>query len=161
MIYLNNAFKKRIDELGRIVIPKQLRKTLKIGNFEELDLYIDGDNIVIKKCIGLRQYEDKLSNLLNVCKCYPFDILIVENNKVVVSNSLLTVIGERLILDYVNLSKENKNNNILLKDDTYNIVVRSLIYDSSLLGYLVCICKDLINVDDVNNIKNTVINLLT
>ena len=99
--------------------------------------------------------------MLNVCKCYPFDILIVENNKVVVSNSLLTVIGERLILDYVNLSKENKNNNILLKDDTYNIVVRSLIYDSSLLGYLVCICKDLINVDDVNNIKNTVIDLLT
>ena len=48
-----------------------------------------------------------------------------------------------------------------LKDDTYNIVVRSLIYDSSLLGYLVCICKDLINVDDVNNIKNTVIDLLT
>ena len=33
-----NTFKKRIDELGRIVIPKQIRNTFKIKNFDNGEL---------------------------------------------------------------------------------------------------------------------------
>ena len=36
---------KRIDELGRIVIPKEIRKSLRIKNGESLEVYLDGDSI--------------------------------------------------------------------------------------------------------------------
>ena len=32
---------RRIDELGRIVIPKEIRKSLRIKNGESLEVYLD------------------------------------------------------------------------------------------------------------------------
>ena len=63
-----NTFKKRIDELGRIVIPKEIRNSIKINNFDELELFIDNDSIVIKKTIGLELYKEKIDNLLSLLK---------------------------------------------------------------------------------------------
>ena len=40
---------RRIDELGRIVIPKEIRKSLRIKNGESLEVYLDGDSIILKK----------------------------------------------------------------------------------------------------------------
>ncbi|MBS7020601.1 MAG: AbrB/MazE/SpoVT family DNA-binding domain-containing protein [Firmicutes bacterium] len=41
---------RRIDELGRIVIPKEIRKTLRIREGENLEIYIDDqDQIILKK----------------------------------------------------------------------------------------------------------------
>ena len=34
---------RRVDELGRIVIPKEIRKNLKIKNGESLEIFIDSD----------------------------------------------------------------------------------------------------------------------
>ena len=40
---------RRIDDLGRIVIPKEIRKNLKIRDGESLEIFINGDAIVLKK----------------------------------------------------------------------------------------------------------------
>ena len=40
---------RRIDELGRIVIPKEIRKSLRIKNGDNLEILIDGENIILKK----------------------------------------------------------------------------------------------------------------
>lgn len=40
---------RRIDDLGRIVIPKEIRKTLRIKNGEYLQFFLDKDNIVLQK----------------------------------------------------------------------------------------------------------------
>ena len=40
---------RRVDELGRIVLPCELRKTMHIQDRDSLDIYIDGDKIVLKK----------------------------------------------------------------------------------------------------------------
>ena len=40
---------RRIDELGRIVIPKEIRKTLRIREGENLEIFLDDqENIVLK-----------------------------------------------------------------------------------------------------------------
>ena len=44
---------KRIDELGRIVIPKDIRKRLSIKTNDTLEIGMDGDKIVLKKRIWL------------------------------------------------------------------------------------------------------------
>ena len=37
------------DQLGRIVIPKEIRRTLKIIEGDALEIFIDGGNIILKK----------------------------------------------------------------------------------------------------------------
>ncbi|MDD3821633.1 MAG: stage V sporulation T C-terminal domain-containing protein [Bacilli bacterium] len=40
---------RRIDDLGRVVIPKEIRKTLRIREGENLEITIERDNIILKK----------------------------------------------------------------------------------------------------------------
>ena len=40
---------RRIDELGRIVIPKEIRKNLKIRDGENMEIFVEVDSIVLKK----------------------------------------------------------------------------------------------------------------
>ena len=38
-----------VDELGRIVIPKELRKTFHIQEKDRLEIYVEDDMIILKK----------------------------------------------------------------------------------------------------------------
>ena len=49
---------RRIDDLGRIVIPKEIRKTLRIKNGESVEFFLDSDNIVLKKYSPLEGLPD-------------------------------------------------------------------------------------------------------
>ena len=40
---------RRLDELGRIVIPIELRRTLDIAEKDALEIYVDGEEIILKK----------------------------------------------------------------------------------------------------------------
>lgn len=40
---------RKVDELGRIVIPKELRKTFNIAEKDSLEIYVDGEQIILKK----------------------------------------------------------------------------------------------------------------
>lgn len=39
---------RKVDELGRVVIPIELRRTLGIGEKDALEIYVDGERIVLK-----------------------------------------------------------------------------------------------------------------
>lgn len=40
---------RKVDELGRIVLPKELRETFKIDHKDPLEIYVEGDSIILKK----------------------------------------------------------------------------------------------------------------
>ena len=40
---------RKVDELGRIVHPIELRRTLDIAERDELEIYLDDDKVVLKK----------------------------------------------------------------------------------------------------------------
>jgi transcriptional pleiotropic regulator of transition state genes len=40
---------RKVDELGRVVIPIELRRTLAIAEKDALEIFIDGDKIILKK----------------------------------------------------------------------------------------------------------------
>jgi transcriptional pleiotropic regulator of transition state genes len=40
---------RKVDELGRVVIPIELRRTLGIKIKDALEIYVDGEKIVLKK----------------------------------------------------------------------------------------------------------------
>ena len=66
---------RKVDELGRIVLPIEIRRTMDIAERDELEIFMDGDQIVLQKfqpsCIfcgsnrGLVTYEGK--NLCAEC----------------------------------------------------------------------------------------------
>ncbi|MED3560977.1 AbrB/MazE/SpoVT family DNA-binding domain-containing protein [Bacillus xiapuensis] len=40
---------RKVDELGRVVIPIELRRTLDIAEKDALEIYVDEDKIILKK----------------------------------------------------------------------------------------------------------------
>ncbi|AXI07530.1 transition state regulator Abh [Oceanobacillus zhaokaii] len=40
---------RRVDELGRVVIPIELRRTLDIHVKDEVEIYVENDKIILKK----------------------------------------------------------------------------------------------------------------
>ncbi|CAM5212588.1 AbrB family transcriptional regulator OS=Ureibacillus acetophenoni OX=614649 GN=SAMN05877842_12313 PE=4 SV=1 [Ureibacillus acetophenoni] len=40
---------RKVDELGRVVIPIELRRTLGIAEKDTLEIYVDDDRIILKK----------------------------------------------------------------------------------------------------------------
>lgn len=60
---------RKVDELGRVVLPMELRRNLNINEKDPLEIYVDGDAIILRKytpgCIfcgnanGVRNYKGK------------------------------------------------------------------------------------------------------
>lgn len=40
---------RKVDELGRIVLPIELRRNLDIAERDELEIFVDGENIILRK----------------------------------------------------------------------------------------------------------------
>ncbi len=40
---------RKVDELGRIVLPIELRKNLDINIKDPLEIYVDGNSVILKK----------------------------------------------------------------------------------------------------------------
>ena len=40
---------RKVDELGRIVLPIELRRSLDISEKDALEIYVDGDKIILRK----------------------------------------------------------------------------------------------------------------
>lgn len=63
---------RKIDDLGRIVLPIELRRTLGIADKDALEIYVDESNIILKKyvpaCIFCGSADDvKIFKEKNVC----------------------------------------------------------------------------------------------
>ncbi len=49
IIMKSTGIVRKVDELGRVVIPIELRRTLDIAEKDALEIYVDDDRIVLKK----------------------------------------------------------------------------------------------------------------
>ena len=58
---------RRIDDLGRIVIPKELRRTMRIKEGESLEIFIDGnDQIILKKHSTVQNVNDFVNVVMEI-----------------------------------------------------------------------------------------------
>lgn len=80
----NTGVVRRIDDLGRIVIPKEIRKTLRIKDGESLEFFLSSDNIVLKKYSPLegvqsfyKMYAESIYSEIG------YDVMVVDRDKVV------------------------------------------------------------------------------
>ena len=64
---------RNIDELGRVVVPKELRKKLGIANTDPVEIYVEDDKIILKKYISVCHFCGGSQNLTeyknkNICQ---------------------------------------------------------------------------------------------
>lgn len=75
---------RRIDDLGRIVIPKEIRKNLKIRDGDTLEIFIEQDGIVLKKysivCDLLNLINSLIDTINKLIKC---NILVTSKEKII------------------------------------------------------------------------------
>lgn len=114
---------RRIDDLGRIVIPKEIRKNLKIKENEVLEIFINNDEIILKKFSPFNDSEKVLSDYIKVINDMTGnDVIITDRDKVILSsNKLEERLLNKKLSEYVNDLIENRS--IFLSNDMKGIEV--------------------------------------
>jgi AbrB family looped-hinge helix DNA binding protein len=54
---------RRVDDLGRIVIPKEIRRTLRIHEGDALEIYIDDDMVCFKRYCPQGEWQEDLKKI--------------------------------------------------------------------------------------------------
>ena len=120
---------RKIDELGRIVLPKEIRRNLGIRDGENLEIFVENDHILLKKYSKMQDYSEIVKNLASIVdNTYNFKIIITDRDKVLYSGinkiNCNQEIGEKLI-KYIH-NRESVSKSVL---ETYNFK------DIDLTGY--------------------------
>lgn len=102
---------RRIDDLGRIVIPKEIRKNLKIKENEVLEIFINNDEIILKKFSPFNDSEKVLSDYIKVINDMTGnDVIITDRDKVILSSKRLEEkLLNKKLSEYVNDLMENRS----------------------------------------------------
>lgn len=78
---------RRIDELGRIVLPKEIRRNLGIRDGENLEIFVDNEQIILKKHSKIKDYVETIETICElVSTVYTCKFIVTDRDKVVYSN---------------------------------------------------------------------------
>lgn len=121
---------RRIDDLGRIVIPKEIRRNLHIRDNEEIEFFIENDQIVLKKFSRIFCLEDISNKIISIVH----DL----TNKVV-------LIGDKEKFIYGSgLSYKDYLGKTISKGLEEVFSTRQLVYADGMLGYPIISYGDII-----------------
>ena len=149
MIILSYGCVKKIDELGRIVIPMHIRKSLSIKTNDSLELSVTGNCINIEKNISIKNYDTlvkKYAYLFSKCN---ISILVTNRERIIFNNTNICNIDiPKLInMSLYELIEESKS-------ISQNSDIRPIIIDSNVEGIV------LITKSTCNKIVGELFNLL-
>lgn len=142
---------RKIDDLGRIVIPKEMRKTLRIREGDSLEIYVERNGeIVLKRYAPLGEIIDEINIYAEVLyKSTGFNVCITDNKEVIaisgatkrkyidskLSDELIYILEMREL--YIN--KKDRSVKITQKDDiAYSTqIIAPIISDADLIGSII------------------------
>ncbi len=79
---------RRVDELGRIVLPREMRKSLNIREGSKLEIgIVDGNKFLLTKysdMVSLKEYSDAVASAISVS--IEHDVIITDMEKILSSN---------------------------------------------------------------------------
>ena len=72
MVMKATGILRRVDDLGRVVIPKEVRRTLNIDEGCQMEVFTTENSVIIRKytpgCSNCKQIPEKLYGTANLCK---------------------------------------------------------------------------------------------
>lgn len=144
---------RKIDDLGRIVLPKELRNSLNINSGDDLEITIDNNKIILEKFSKLDSFENIIKKFIN-CFYVSEDskLFVTINDRIINYNDeIVTSIISKLIklrkiylndkIDKIIISK-----NLSLKG---KVIIYPIVINSDLLGSIILVFEG-----DINNEMN-------
>ena len=127
---------RRVDDLGRIVIPKEIRRTLRIRDGESLEIFVDKETIALKKISKMTDIEDISKELVDIINNnINKNIFITDRDKfIAASGNLRKKYIDKNISKY--LEKVMNDRKIVLENTKHEIELLDNIKD--FLSYIIC-----------------------
>lgn len=161
---MTSGIVRRIDNLGRVVIPKEIRKTLKIKENEQVEINVLDDSIVLNKYSDIHEYDKSINNLINIIKSvYDRDIIITNLDKIVLTtkdykdyiNLELSPYLANIVDNRKNISElipVNLSLNSNMSDIKVSYSIKSIIVNGDMIGLLILLSN--------TNLENSDLKLL-
>lgn len=81
---------RRIDDLGRIVLPKEIRKTLRIREGESLEIYTNEEEIILKKFTSASDLKEISQSLIDtIASTIKSNIFIADRDNIIAGSGAL------------------------------------------------------------------------
>ena len=146
---------RRIDELGRVVIPKELRRTMRLREGEEMEVFTDDNGeLILKKYSalkGIKDYGKELANSISTIIGKP--IIITDKDNVIIDTTQNHPFLDKKISFKFERAME-KRRVLLLKgldaiqigdemtNDVVSMIIAPIIFQGDILGSLTIVSKN-------------------
>ena len=115
---IKSGITRRIDELGRIVVPKEIRYNLGIRDGEPLEIYTSDNSIIIKKFSQVENIKNISSVLCEIfSQICGVDVIITDREKVIATDSNNLNLIDFKLSDKLKTLIDNRENFISDKED--------------------------------------------
>ena len=141
---------RRIDELGRVVIPKEIRKTMHIKEGEEMEVFVTDDSLVLKKYSPVK-------NILQLAEEYAeilydntgYTCVICDADEIIASKRESEYVGKRITKNLENCLRLRKSAYFRKSDGISvtpgagyaDIAIAPIIVDGEVVGGMVLIAS--------------------
>lgn len=164
----NTGIVRKIDNLGRIVIPKEIRNLLNIKNGENLEIIVNNDEITLKKFYKLKK---DINNIVNYLKIFDnlidSNFIITDRDKILASSSKEMAIDSTLCKEIQQILDERKQvveNSLTRLEVSNNVIIESyyiispIIINTDLMGSIICYKNS--SIKDVDVLSTVLLNNL-
>lgn len=117
---------RKIDELGRIVLPKEIRRNLGIRDGESLEIFVDENGVYLQKFSKILDLKEMGKELCqDIFDCMHIEMMVLDRDKIVAS-SMESLLGNKVpsVVDHFMEDREE-----------YSSVHFESFFDVSLVGY--------------------------
>ncbi|TDX51376.1 stage V sporulation T C-terminal domain-containing protein [Orenia marismortui] len=148
---------RKIDNLGRVVIPKEIRTEMKIDNGNTLEIYVDqNDTVILKKYSPvreLRNLEGYIDTLVETTNC---NVMISDTDRIIDSSSHFNEYTDKIVGNKVKEAMKSRKSiiieeakdedictNFRSKDDKLgSVLISPIIKQGDILGAVILSSKD-------------------
>ena len=119
---------RRVDDLGRVVIPKEIRRTLKIHEGDPLEIFLEKDCVCFQKYSVLGSLSEDILRVAQTMAQRTF------KHQVAIYDDRCKISGPNSYSSYVDVSWESNRTPFKYK----GMGVYPIISDGELCGYICC-----------------------
>ena len=123
---------KKIDELGRIVIPKDIRKSLSIKTNDSLEIGIVGNSINIEKNISIKNYNILAIEYAQIFSRCNIKLIVTNREDIIFNNTDIDKVNVRELINLSLIELIDKKKNYCEDCD-----IRPIIIDSNPEGIVI------------------------
>ncbi len=146
---------RRIDELGRIVVPKEIRKSLRIKNGESLEIFTNDNDIVLRKYSPVESLESLALKFVDTFQqVIKYNVIVTDRDKVIaIAGPLKKKYLDMPISDFTERSIDRRDSFVERQKKTFSFVdgeeefgyysFSSIVHNGDAIGSVIVVSTDI------------------